>query len=53
LPGSSGAPLRWSINLVKKDGKIRFNVDLGAARRAHLQVSSQLLSLAANVQTSL
>src|SRR5579871_658012 len=34
------------INFIKKDGKVRFEVDLDAARQAHLQISSRLLTLA-------
>lgn len=39
------------INFVKKDDKIRFEVDIAAARTAHLEISSRLLSLADKVQT--
>ena len=39
------------INFLKKDGKIRFDVDVAAARAAHLEISSRLLSLADSVQT--
>ncbi len=39
------------INFVKKDGKLRFEVDAAAARTAHLEISSHLLSLADHVQT--
>lgn len=34
------------INFVKKDNKVRFEVDLNAAHQAGLQISSKLLSLA-------
>ncbi len=34
------------INFVKKENKVRFEVDLNAARLARLQISSKLLSLA-------
>lgn len=37
------------VNFVKKDGKIRFEINLDATRAAHLQVSSQLLRLADKV----
>lgn len=34
------------INFVKKENKVRFEVDLAAARRARLEISSKLLNLA-------
>jgi hypothetical protein len=34
------------INFTKKDGKVRLEVDLNAARQAKLQISSRLLSVA-------
>ena len=34
------------INFVVEDNRVRYEVDLGAARRAHLSVSSKLLNLA-------
>jgi hypothetical protein len=37
------------IALVKKDGKVRFNINLAAARQANLQISSKLLALADDV----
>jgi hypothetical protein len=39
-----------AINLIRKDGKIRFTVDTGAAETAHLKISSKLLTLADNVE---
>jgi YfiR/HmsC-like len=38
------------INFTKKDGKVRFDVDLTAARSAGLGISSKLLSLADTVR---
>lgn len=38
------------INFVKKDGKVRLEIDLNAARQAKLQVSSKLLSVADTVR---
>jgi len=37
------------INFVKKDGKVRFEIDLAAARMAQLSISSRVLSLADKV----
>jgi hypothetical protein len=37
------------INFTKKEGKIRLQIDLGAARKAKLQLSSKLLSVADSV----
>ena len=37
------------ITLVKKDGKVRFDVDLAAMREAGLQISSKVLGLADKV----
>ena len=34
------------INFVKKDGKVRIEIDLDAARRGQLQISSKLLKVA-------
>ncbi len=39
-----------AVNFLRKDGKIRFEINVDAAKAAHLQVSSKLLSLADNVQ---
>jgi hypothetical protein len=38
------------IRFVVEDKKVRFDVNLGAAQRAHLKISSRLLLLARNVQ---
>lgn len=38
-----------TVQLIENAGRIGFNVDLGAARRARLQVSSRLLRLAKKV----
>lgn len=38
------------INFVKKDGKVRLEIDLNAARQAKLRISSKLLSVADNVR---
>jgi len=38
------------INFVKKDGKVRLEIDLNAARQAKLQISSKLLSVADTVR---
>jgi hypothetical protein len=38
------------INFVKRDGKIRLEIDLNAARQAKLQISSKLLSVADTVR---
>jgi hypothetical protein len=40
------AGLGENINLVMQDGRIRFQVNLAAARRSGLKISSQLLKLA-------
>jgi hypothetical protein len=37
------------INFTKKEGKVRLQIDLNAARRAKLQLSSKLLSVADSV----
>lgn len=37
------------INFTKKDGKVRLQIDLDAARKAKLQLSSKLLSVADSV----
>jgi hypothetical protein len=37
------------INFTKKEGKVRLEIDLGAARQARLQISSKLLSVADSV----
>lgn len=37
------------INFTKKEGKVRLQIDLGAARKAKLQLSSKLLSVADSV----
>ena len=34
------------INFAKKDGKVRIEIDLDAARRGQLQISSKLLKVA-------
>jgi len=39
-----------AVNLLKKEGKVRFEINVDAARAAHLQISSKLLTLADNVQ---
>ena len=38
------------INFAKKEGKVRLEIDLDAARRASLQVSSKLLAVADSVR---
>jgi hypothetical protein len=38
-----------AINLFKKDGKVRFEVNLNAAQAARLQVNSRVLALADRV----
>lgn len=38
------------INFIKKENKVRFEIDLSAARQARLQISSKLLSLADSIQ---
>lgn len=38
--------LGGAINLVKKDGKVRLEIDLRATRQGHLQVSTKLLGVA-------
>lgn len=38
------------INFIKKDGKVRLEIDLDAARRAGLQISSKLLAVADSVR---
>jgi len=35
-----------TINFIKKDGKVRFEIDLAAARSAQVSISSKVLSLA-------
>jgi hypothetical protein len=35
-----------AINFIKKDGKIRLEINVGAARQANLQISSKLLRVA-------
>ncbi|HEY2380639.1 MAG TPA: YfiR family protein [Terriglobia bacterium] len=40
------------INLILDDGKVRFEVNVDAAKQANLNISSRLLSLAKIVQTS-
>lgn len=40
------------INLMKSDGKVRFEVNLPAAEAARLQISSKLLNLADHVERS-
>ncbi len=39
------------INLIEQDGKVRFEINPEAAKRAHLHISSQLLALAKVVET--
>ncbi len=36
----------WIINFIKKEGKVRLEIDCDAARRTKLQLSSKLLSVA-------
>jgi hypothetical protein len=45
--GAEGRELM--VHLVESAGRVGFNVDLGAARRARLQISSRLLRLAKKV----
>ena len=39
------------IGFIKKEGKVRLQIDLGAARKASLQISSKLLSVADSVSS--
>jgi hypothetical protein len=41
------------INFMKKDGKVRFEIDLAAARSAQVSISSKVLSLADRVSGKL
>lgn len=41
------------INFVKKDGKVRFEIDLAAARSAQLSINSKVLTLADKVSGKL
>jgi hypothetical protein len=38
------------VRLRQVDGRLRFDIDAGAARRAGLRISSQMLQLAATVR---
>ena len=43
------APKRGIAQMFVENGKMRFDVNLGVARRSRLQLSSKLLALAAHV----